>query len=242
MRRSRAPVSCRRRRLPRRTPKRMPRSKNLRDQSPNCRPRSTPAASRLPRTVISSSLISRCSTCTAALEKAKAALTAAQMEEAELSASVRASKQQTDEAYSRREGVKAKAANLAADTTRLSALQAQLPEKKSQTEQLLAVWQHIPVPEAPRDDSASATVVEIRACNGFFFRRSATPCSPPVFWPSGAFRTAVITMLTQPGMAFDDPEELEGCACRCSRIAGLPRAAKLRLGREPLPNRCADKL
>ena len=95
----------------------------------------------------------------AALERAKAGLTAAQMEEAEASASVRANKEQTDAAYSSVEGLRAKAANLAADTAHLSDLQSQLPDLKSRSEQLLADWQRIPVPQAPSDDCASATVV-----------------------------------------------------------------------------------
>jgi chromosome segregation ATPase len=94
-----------------------------------------------------------------ALEKAKADLTATQMEEADASASVQANKQQTDAAYSSVEALKAKAANLAADTARLSYLQAQLPDLKSQSEQLLATWQRIPVPQAPGDDPASAQEV-----------------------------------------------------------------------------------
>ncbi len=96
----------------------------------------------------------------AALEKAKAALTAAQMEEADALASVRTNTEQTDAAYSAVEGLRAKAANLTADTARLSELQAQLPDQKSKSEALLAAWQRIPVPEAPGPDSASATLVD----------------------------------------------------------------------------------
>jgi pSer/pThr/pTyr-binding forkhead associated (FHA) protein len=95
----------------------------------------------------------------AALAKAKADLTAAEMEEAEASSAVRANKEQTDAAYSSVEALKAKAANLAADSARLSYLQSQLPDLKSQNEQLLAAWQRIPVPEAPPEDAASATDV-----------------------------------------------------------------------------------
>ena len=97
---------------------------------------------------------------TAALQKAKAALTAAQMEETDASVSVRTNKEETDKAYSNVETLRARAANLVADTARLSTLQAQLPEQKSQSERLLAAYQRIPVPEDPGEESGSAQNVD----------------------------------------------------------------------------------
>jgi chromosome segregation ATPase len=95
----------------------------------------------------------------AALDKAKATLAAAQLVEADASTSVRANKQQTDADYSLVEGLKAKASNLTSDTARMLQLQSSLPQMKSDADRLLAAWQRIPVPEAPKPENASATVV-----------------------------------------------------------------------------------
>jgi pSer/pThr/pTyr-binding forkhead associated (FHA) protein len=99
----------------------------------------------------------------AKVAEARAALTAAQMEEADASLAVRAKKVETDAAYSRVEELKTRSASLKTDNARLLQLQAQLPDLQNQAELLLNKWHHIPVPENPGDGGARATnVVDAR--------------------------------------------------------------------------------